>query len=153
MTSWSGFVAARARASWGLLLTLLVLVSVTTAIIAGTVGYSQAAATTAARGALTQGAPTEAGVQVQTRLAVDDPADQDRLARAAILDAFAPAPVTVGRLVLSEPRPVSAGGATLEGRVVLLGSPELESGADGLAERVTVVEGSWPEGGEPADDA
>ena len=154
MTSWSGFVAARARASWGLLLTLLLLVTVTTAIIGGTVGYSQAAATTAARGALTQGEPTEAGVQVQTRLAVDDPAAQDRLAREAVLDAFAPAPVTVGRLVVSEPRPVSSDGEPLEGRVVLLGSPELEAGAEGLTERVTVVEGSWPEtSGQPADDA
>ena len=35
MTSWSGFVAARARASWGLLVTLLALVTVTSAIIAG----------------------------------------------------------------------------------------------------------------------
>ncbi|WP_134772157.1 FtsX-like permease family protein [Ornithinimicrobium flavum] len=153
MTSWAGIVAARARASQGLLLTLLCLVAVTTAIIAGTVGYSQAAATTAARGAQTQGEPTEAGVQVQTRLAVDDPTTQDRLARQAILDAFAPAPVTVGRLVLSEPRPVSSGGSPLDGRVVLLGSPELEAGAEGLAGRVTVVEGAWPQGGQVPQDA
>lgn len=153
MTSWSGFAVSRARASWGLLLTLLALVTVTTGIIAGTVGYSQAAATTAARGALTQGEPTEAGVQVETRLDVDDPDRQDQLAREAITEAFAPAPVTVGRLVVSEPRPVQTGGEALDGRLVLLGSPDLAAGAEDLVERVTVVEGSWPEAGAGGEEA
>ena len=47
----------RARASTGLLLTLLALVTMTTAILAGAVGYSSAAATTAARSALTDAPP------------------------------------------------------------------------------------------------
>lgn len=147
MTSWSGFALARARAAAGLLLTLLALVTVTTGIIAGTVGYSQAAATTAARGALSSGEPTETGVQVQTRLA-EDPEAQDALARETIADAFAPAPVDIGRTVVTEPRPVQLDGESLEGRVVLLGGPDLALGGQSsrVAELVSVVDGSWPDG-------
>lgn len=150
MTSWSGFALARARAAAGLLLTLLVLVTVTTGIIAGTVGYSQAAATTAARGALSSGEPTETGVQVQTRLA-EDPEAQDSMAREAIVDAFAPAPVSIGRTVVTEPRPVQRDGESFEGRVVLLGGPDLALGGQSsrVEELVSVVEGSWPAVGGP----
>lgn len=148
MTSWFGFGLARARASWGLLLTLLVLVTVTTAIIAGTVGYSQAAATTAARGALTSGEPTETGVQVQTRLS-EDPRQQDTLARAAIVQAFDPAPVAISRMVVTEPRPVRLDGAELPGRIVLLGGPDLAlgGGTSRVRELVSVVDGTWPGSG------
>ena len=155
MTSWVGFALARARASWGLLLTLLVLVTVTTAIIAGTVGYSQAAATTAARGALTSGEPTEAGVQVQTRLA-EDPDRQDTLARAAIVGSFAPAAVDIGRMVVTEPRPVQRDEQTLDGRVVLLGGPDLALSTDTsrVEDLVSIVDGSWPRaGGDGAGDS
>lgn len=143
MTSWPGLVLARARASWGLLVTLLSLVLVTTAIIAGTLGYSQAAASTAAQDALTQGEPTESGVQVQTRLA-PDPQRQDELAREVITGAFAPAPVSIGRLVVSEPRPVQDGRSPLEGDVVLTGGPDLAPGATAPTGLVSVVEGTWP---------
>lgn len=152
--TWLGWALRRARASTGLLLTLLALVTVTTGIISGTIGYSQAAATTAARGALTSGEPTEAGVQVQTRLA-DDPHTQDSLAQAQITDIFAPAPVTITRTVVSEPRPVSAQStadpdASVEGRVVLYGSESLTTDNPEFADQVDVLEGSWP--GAPADD-
>lgn len=150
MTSWSGFALARGRASLGLLVTLLALVAVTTAIIAGTTGYSRAAATTAARGALTQGEPTQSGVQVQTRLA-DDPAAQEAAARTAIADAFAPAPVDIGRLVVTDPLAVQHEGTRLEGRLVVAGGPDLTADAVGLADLVTVVEGSWPAGEDGAD--
>ncbi|RIK11712.1 MAG: hypothetical protein DCC50_14090, partial [Acidobacteria bacterium] len=65
MTSWFGWALRRARASTGLLLTLLALVTATTAILAGAVGYSGAAATTAARQAITGAPPGEAGIRVQ----------------------------------------------------------------------------------------
>lgn len=158
MTSWFGFALARARAASGLLLTLLALVTITTAIIAGTVGYSQAAATTAARGALSSGEPTETGVQVQTRLA-DDPEAQDALARETIAASFAPAPVDIGRTVVTEPRPAqldggSSDGGSLDGRVVLLGGPDLAlgNGNSRVEELVTVVEGAWPAAGGTAED-
>ncbi|WP_151523941.1 ABC transporter permease [Serinicoccus kebangsaanensis] len=143
MTSWQEFAAARARASWGLLLTLLALVTVTTSIIAGTVGYSAAAASSAARAALSQGEPTESGVQVQTRLA-EDPQRQDQLARSTISDAFAPAPVSIGRLVVSEPRPVEHDGQPLDGELVVTGGPELAPGEAPPADLVTLVDGTWP---------
>lgn len=151
MTSWSGFALARARAAAGLLLTLLALVAVTTGIIAGTVGYSQAAATTAARGALSSGEPTETGVQVQTRLA-EDPETQDARARESIADAFAPAPVDIGRTVVTEPRPVQLDGEPLDGRVVLLGGPglALDDQDSRVEELVSVVEGGWPATGHQA---
>lgn len=78
-------VLRRAQAGLGLLTTILALTAAAVAIIAGTLGYSQAAATVAARQALTDAVPTEAGIRVQTRLA-DDPAAQDRGAR-QIIDA------------------------------------------------------------------
>lgn len=142
MTSWSGFTRARARDSWGLLATLLALVAVTTAIITGTVGYSQAAAITAARGALTQGEPTESGVQVQTRLA-EDPERQDGLAREAVSAAFDPAPVAIGRQVVSEPQSAQRDGSPLDGRLVLMAGPELAPGA-APTDLVQVADGTWP---------
>ncbi|WP_299519561.1 ABC transporter permease [uncultured Serinicoccus sp.] len=140
--TWASFARARARSSRGLLLTLLALVTVTTAIIEGTVGYSAAAASTAARGALTEGEPTETGVQVQTRLA-EDPGRQDELARRTITGAFAPAPVSIGRLVVTEPQPVGVDGTDADGELVLVGGPELAPG-EPPRELVTVLEGAWP---------
>src|SRR5690606_35133481 len=98
-------VLKRARAGFGLLLTILALTAAAVAIIAGTLGYSQAAATVAARQALTDAVPTEAGIRVQTRLA-DDPAAQDQAARRIIGEAFDPTAVQVQRTLVSEPRPV-----------------------------------------------
>lgn len=143
MTSWWGWARRRARASTGLLLTLLALVTATTAILAGAVGYSGAAATTAAREALAGAVPDEAGIRVQTRQA-PDPDAQDAAARRLIDAAFAPAPVSVQRTVVSTPRPVSLDGARLEGALVALASTALEAGAEGVGERVDLVEGAWP---------
>ncbi|NLE96804.1 MAG: ABC transporter permease [Propionibacterium sp.] len=90
MFSWVGFAASRAKAAGGLFLTLLALVAATTGIIAGTVGYTSAAATSSAREAVS----LDRGLEVRTRLA-HDPAAQARLARQIIDDTFAPAPVEV----------------------------------------------------------
>ena len=142
-------------------MTLLVLVTVTTGIIAGTIGYSQAAATTAARAALTTGAATEAGVQVQTRLA-EDPGHQDDRAREEITALFAPAPVTIARTVVSEPRPVSAAttedaappdGTAVSGRIVIHGSTALMPTDPEFDAHVEIVEGTWPLDGPPIQAA
>ncbi len=143
MTSWWGWALRRARASTGLLLTLLALVTATTAILAGAVGYSGAAATTAAREALTGAVPQEAGIQVQTRLA-DDPQAQDAAARERVAQAFDPAPVSVQRTVVTPPRPASLGGTRLEGSLVAVGGEPLTGGAPDVADRVDVVAGTWP---------
>lgn len=149
MTSWWGWALRRARASTGLLLTLLALVTATTAILAGAVGYSGAAATTAARQALTDTVPTEAGIRVQTRQA-EDPDAQDAAARARIAEAFGEAPVAVQRTVASEPRAVQLDGSALDGRLVVLSSPALSPEDPDVAERVEIVEGDWPvDGSEP----
>ena len=131
MTSWA-LIWRRARAGLGLVLTILALVTVTTAIIAGTVGYSRAAATVAAREALT-GAESadDAALRVQTRQA-DDPLQQDNRARKLIDEAFTPAQVTVSRSLASEPRPVER----RDRRIQLISSDNLEGagggkGADG----------------------
>ncbi len=151
MTSWLGWALRRARASTGLLLTLLALVTATTAILAGAVGYSGAAATTAARQAITGAPPGEAGIRVQTREA-EDPAAQDAAARQRIDEAFAPAPVSVQRTVVSPPRPVAQDGTSLEGDLVVLASEALTADAPDVDERVDVVEGTWPQaGGEPVE--
>ncbi|AXH97018.1 ABC transporter permease [Ornithinimicrobium avium] len=145
MTSWLGWVLRRARASTGLLLTLLALVTATTAILAGAVGYSGAAATTAARQAITGAPPGEAGIRVQTREG-DDPAAQDSAARGLIDEAFAPAPVSVQRTVVSPPRPVTdVDGTVLKGDVVVLASEALTPDDPDVGDRVDVVEGGWPQ--------
>ena len=146
MTSWLGWALRRARASTGLLLTLLALVTATTAILAGAVGYSGAAATTAARQAITGAPPGEAGIRVQTREA-EDPAAQDAAARQRIDEAFAPAPVSVQRTVVSPPRPVTLDGTTLEGDLVVLASEALSADDPDVDERVDIVEGGWPQAG------
>ena len=135
-----GLLLRRARAGAGLLLTILLLAATTTAIIAGTLGYSQAAATTAARAAVSGADPTEAGIRVQTRLA-EDPQAQDAAARAAIEGAFAPAPVTVRRSLVSEPRPV----AGRDERLVVTAGEALLPGP-GFTDLVEVSEGDWPAG-------
>lgn len=82
----------RAGASLGLFLTLIALVGATTAVIAGTVGYTGAAASTSAQAAV--GGEGGLGVQARTRLS-EDPQQQDQLARQIITEVFAPAPVQV----------------------------------------------------------
>lgn len=139
----------RARAGLSLLLTIVALVIATTATIAGTVGYAAAAATTAARQAITEAElPTEAGLRVQTRQA-EDPAAQDVAARRLIAEAFAPAPVDVTRALASEPRPVTG----QDGRLQLLAAGSLLADDPSLTDRVEVVEGSWPVEAQPVQGA
>ncbi len=144
MTSWA-LIWRRARAGLGLVLTILALVTATTAIIAGTVGYSRAAATVAAREALT-GAESadDVALRVQTRQA-DDPRQQDGRARELIDEAFAPAQVTVSRSLASEPRPVEG----RDRRIQLISSDNLDGagrigGFEGL---IQLTEGQAPESG------
>lgn len=136
----AGLILKRARNGLGLLLTILLLAAGTTAIIAGTLGYSGAAATTAARAALSDAAPTEAGIRVQTRLAADPPA-QDDAAQQIIREAFAPTQVHVQRTIRSEPRSV----ADQSGRVIVMAGPALTPADPDFAERVEVVDGTWPQ--------
>ncbi len=136
-----GLVLRRARAGAALLLTIVALATVATGIIAGTLGYSQAAATTAAREALTGSDPTESAVRARTRLAAEEQARpvQDATARRVITETFAPAAVTVQRTVVSEPRPV----AGQERDVVAWAGDWLRP--DGEDPAVEVVAGSWPD--------
>ncbi|WP_109472450.1 FtsX-like permease family protein [Ornithinimicrobium cavernae] len=138
-------VVKRARAGLGLLLTILVLAAGTTAIIAGTLGYSEAAATTAARQALSAPDPTEAGIRVQTRLA-EDPGAQAAAAERIIREEFAPTEVHVQRTVVSEPRAV----ADHEGRLIVMAGPALSPQDPDFTDRIEVVEGTWPEPGDSA---
>ncbi len=147
MGTW-GLIVRRARAGLGLLVTILALTAATTAIIAGTLGYSQAAATTAARQALTGAVPTEAGLRVQTRLAAD-PGAQDAAARRVVTATFAPAEVEIQRTLATEPR-------TVEGhpeRLVTLASDQLLADAPGFTALVEVDEGTWPTGPGAGGDA
>lgn len=134
-----GLVVMRARHGIGLLLTILLLAAGTTAIIAGTLGYSGAASTTAARAALEDAEPTEAGIRVQTRLAADAQA-QDAAAQQIIREAFAPTHVHVQRAIRSEPRSV----ADQSGRLVVMAGPALTLADPDFAKRIQIVEGTWP---------
>lgn len=133
-------IIKRARAGLGLLLTILVLVAGTTAIIAGTLGYSEAAATTAARQALSAPDPTQAGIRVQTRLA-EDPSAQAAAAEQIIREEFAPTDVLLQRTVVSEPRSVT----DHDGRLIVMAGPALTPDDADFTDRVEVVEGNWPQ--------
>lgn len=140
MGTW-GLVVRRARAGVALLVTLLVLTAGATAIIGGTFAYSEAAATTSARQALTETVPTEAGMQVQTRLGAD-PAGQDALARELIDSAFAPVVVNVQRTFVSDPRAVQG----QQVQLVAFASAALEPADPRFGELVQLVDGQWPSG-------
>lgn len=135
-----GLIVKRARNGIGLLLTILLLAAGTTAIIAGTLGYSGAAATTAARAALEDADPTEAGIRVQTRLAAD-PQAQDAAAKQIIREAFAPTQVHIQRTIRSEPRSVDG----QSGRVIVMAGPALTPEDPDFGERIEIVEGTWPQ--------
>src|SRR5690606_2861303 len=62
-------------------------------------------------------------------------------------EAFAPAPVSVQRTVVSEPRPVRLGENGLEGRLVVLGSASLTPEDPTVDERVEAVADAWPSAG------
>lgn len=143
-----GLIVRRARAGLGLLVTILLLAATTTAIIAGTLGYSQAAATTAARQALDDAVPTEAGLRVQTRLGAD-PAAQDAAAQKVITDSFAPVEVRIQRTLVGEGRPVT----DQSDRLVPMASNQLMTDDADFTGRVQVVAGSWPTAGDGAGDA
>lgn len=131
----TGLLWARARSSATLLLTIVVLAAAMTAIIAGTLGYSAATATQAARDSLTTGSPQEAAVLAQTRLA-DDAAAQSAAADEAIAGVFGEAAVLVQRTVRGEP----IGVAGSEARVVPDAGPIYEEAAGA----VEVVDGERP---------
>ena len=143
-----GLALKRARAGFGLLLTILVLAAGTTAIIAGTLGYSQAAATTAARASLEDAAPTEAGIRVQTRLAAD-PGAQEAAAERIIRQEFAPTEVLIQRTIVAEPRTV----AGQSERLVVMAGPALTADGEGFAQRIDVTEGTWPSDPASGDSA
>ncbi|MGB3184687.1 MAG: FtsX-like permease family protein [Ornithinimicrobium sp.] len=133
----------RARAGIGLLLTITALVTAATAIIAGTVGYSRAAATVAARDALTVTEdPTEAGLRVRTRQ-LTVASTQDDTAREIIAEAFAPAPVLVQQTLASEPRPVTDRDEKLQ----VIAGASLQPEDSEFRSIVEVRGGQWPRTG------
>lgn len=155
-------ILRRARADLALVVTIFALVASTTLIIAGTVGYSRAAATVAARQALTQAdSAGEVALRARTREA-DDPASQDIQARQLIDNAFAPATVSTVRSMSTEPQRVDGRDERLQ--VIsdsdLPGADE-DANSDGrgestdsprspaaFADLITITEGVAPEAGQ-----
>ncbi|GAA4891912.1 hypothetical protein GCM10025789_06140 [Tessaracoccus lubricantis] len=129
----------RARASLALVLTLLALVTVTTAILAFVVGHAGVLSTDAARAALSTAEPGAGAVQAQTRIG-DDPAAQDATARAKLTQGFSPAPVTIHTTRVSEPRRATVDGSELPERLTLWAGEHLRPGL------ITVTGGTWPTG-------
>ncbi|WP_330998322.1 ABC transporter permease [Georgenia wutianyii] len=101
-------LARRARAQPGTLLTLLVLTATVAAILAGTVGYTRAAGVATVRSTLTEAAPRDAGIQVQTRLAAD-PATQDAAVRRTLSRLLPADGLAVSRQLWTEPVAASVG--------------------------------------------
>lgn len=134
-----GLILRRSRAGLGLVLTILLLSAATIAIIAGTLGYGQAASTMAARQTLTDAVPTEAGIQMQARI-TDEPDQQDAVARELLNEIFAPTPVSIQRTVVSEPRAAT----DLPGRIIAWSSPTLTQDDDRFESLVSIEAGTWP---------
>lgn len=118
-----------------LLATLFALVAVTTGILAFALGNSGALATSAARSAIASADPSEAGVRAQTRVGPDVEA-QDAIARAALAEGFAPAPIDIWTTLVTEPRPATTADGPLDQRLILW------SGAH-LTPEVLQVDGTW----------
>ncbi|WP_199711227.1 P-loop NTPase family protein [Tessaracoccus antarcticus] len=133
MTTWWSWQVCRATASRSLLVVIT-----TSAIIAGALGYSSAAATSAARSALA--GSTRSAVVVSIGLG-DDASRQDRSARAALLEGFAPARVDIISSIVSEPRNAILDGTALAPRVVAIGGEWLTTGEAPPLFRL--VEGHW----------
>ena len=129
----------RARAQPGTLLTLLVLTATVAAILAGTVGYTRAAGVATVRSTLTEAAPRDAGVQVQTRLAAD-PAAQDAAVRRTLTRLLGTADLDLSRLLWTEPVAASVGEERV--RVVLA---EVPAGDDAAARPLAPGEVLVPE--------
>lgn len=82
--------------------TQFLLVAVTTGIIAGTIGWSDATATTTARSALTDAEGQVLSIEVRMRVS-DDADAQNRIATAALKEGFAPAEVEVTSSHVDDP--------------------------------------------------
>ncbi|MEE6289156.1 FtsX-like permease family protein [Georgenia sp. MJ173] len=131
-----GLLLRRARAQAGTLLTLLILVTCVAAVLAGSIGYTRAASVATVHDTLEDAAPTAAGIQVQTRIAEDAPA-QDAALRAAVARHLGGTELDVARALRTEPASATVAGA--------------DGGAGGEAEpvQVRVVLGELP--ADPAD--
>lgn len=136
MTTWPGWAARRARSSAVLMATLFALVAVTTGILAFALGNSGALATSAARAAIASADPSEAGVRAQTRVGPDVGA-QDALARAALTEGFAPAPIDIWTTLVTEPRAATGSDGPLAQRLILWSGSHLTTD-------LLQVDGVWP---------
>lgn len=110
---------------------LFTVVTLTTAILAGSLGNSGLLATRTAQASLASPERGDAGLQVQTRLG-DDFATQDGIARDALSKAFSPVEVETWTTLISEPFSVDGG------RLVAWAGEQYAPG------NLEPTEGTWP---------
>jgi hypothetical protein len=133
----------RSRACVGLLILVLLLTTVATAAIAGSIGYLTLTSLDGVRDALHEAEPQDVAVQVHTRMS-DDPATQRAAAAALLEEGLGGLPLVVWPSARSTTLTATAADGSALGDVVL-GSD------DRLLELVRVVEGSWvPDAGTDA---
>jgi hypothetical protein len=124
----------RSRARGSLLLALFGVVSVTTFLLAGMVGYLAGTSDAAVRETLTAGPATSQAVQVTARLATDRDQQADDIQQ-LIDTAFGGADVTAHRTVRSTPVAAQLEGDSAE--LILMADPD-------LGEYAEVTGGDWP---------
>lgn len=134
--------ARRSAAQAGLLTTVGAVALVLTALVVGLTGYLDFSAAASTRDYFANAAPTERGVQVETKLG-DDPAAQSAAAEALFSREFASTEVDVTRTLTDYPLP-----AAREGKQLSLSADReariTPSSDAGLTEHATLVDGSWP---------
>ncbi|ACQ79814.1 protein of unknown function DUF214 [Beutenbergia cavernae DSM 12333] len=140
MVTTAALLRRRARSQLGLLALLGVLVALVAGVGAGALGFVVVSAEAGSRQTIEEAPPTASGVQVQTRLADDAPA-QDAAATARIDTETSGLPAVVDRSIRTGPLDVLA---------VAEEAPEVAqrvvAGADdALAERAHLTDGAWPE--------
>lgn len=126
--------ASRSRTRSGLLLALFAVIAIVVFLLSGMIGYPAGTTDLAVRQALAAGPPTDASVQVQTRLAGDRSEQTDAMEQ-LIGDALGDVDTAVYRTLRSNPVAASRDGQQVN--VILAAIPDLH-------DRVEIVAGSLP---------
>ncbi|MEV0953169.1 FtsX-like permease family protein [Promicromonospora sp. NPDC050249] len=141
-------LARRSRAHRGLLALVWLLVAVLTGALGVTVGWTQAAATAAARGGLASAEPSGRALQLATRMADGSAADaQDAKVQQVLAGLLDGVPHQVAYDVRTEPQHTRGSAGQDLGRwsvALLPASSRAEALAGAGASGVTLADGAWP---------
>lgn len=141
---WGGLLARRSRAVRSLLAAFAGVVLITAALLAGVIGYLDAAVPAGMRASLEHSAPDDAALRVSLRLDADA-ADQRERVEKTFLRLFPDGALAMPRTVQASPLPGTAGGRIpsteqAQARFVV-------AAVDGVRADAQLISGDWPRTG------